>query len=131
VPETSLSRITSSPSLSPLHKPVSNPLTSQPPNTQPTPDAEEAVPIPHESPLHNVHSLGRDEGSLSLNELMDLCTSLSKKVEVKKLEQKVKTTKARRRARIVLLEDEDDVEDSSKQGRKIFAIDNEPTISLV
>ncbi|GJY69695.1 hypothetical protein Tco_0472677 [Tanacetum coccineum] len=130
------------------------PSTSQPPNTQPTPDAEEAVPMPHESPLHSVHSLGRDEGSLSLNELTDLCTSLSKKVEgleselkqtkqtystaltklilrVKKLEQKVKTTKARRRARIVLSEDEEDVEDSSKQGRKISAIDKDPTISLV
>ncbi|GKB25418.1 hypothetical protein Tco_0864819, partial [Tanacetum coccineum] len=83
-----------------------------------------------------------------------LCTSLSKKVgalenelqqtkktystaitklisRVKKLEQKVKTTKARRRARIVLSEDEEDVEDSSKQGRKISAIDKDPTISLV
>ncbi|GKD14713.1 hypothetical protein Tco_1199120 [Tanacetum coccineum] len=130
------------------------PSTSQTPNTQPTPDAEEAVPMPHESPLHNVHSLGRDEGSLSLNELTDLCTSLFKKVEgleselkqmkqeystaltklilrVKKLEQKVKTTKDRRRARIVLSEDEEDVKDSSKYGRKISAIDKDPTISLV
>ncbi|GJU03831.1 putative ribonuclease H-like domain-containing protein [Tanacetum coccineum] len=153
-PETSPSRITSSPSLSPQHTPVSTPSTSQPPNTQPTPTAEEAVPMPHESPLHSVHSLGRDEGSVSLNELTDLCTSLSKKVgalenelqqtkktystaitklilRVKKLEQKVKTTKARRRARIVLSEDEEDVEDSSKQGRKISAIDKDPTISLV
>ncbi|GKF40103.1 hypothetical protein Tco_0120164, partial [Tanacetum coccineum] len=47
---------------------------------------------------------------------------------VKKLEQKVKTTKAQRRARIVLLED---VKDSSKQGRKISTIDTNPTISLV
>ncbi|GKC27631.1 hypothetical protein Tco_1034925 [Tanacetum coccineum] len=85
--------------------------------------------------------------------MTDLCTFLSKKVEgleselkqtkqtystaltklilrVKKLEQKVKTAKARRRARIVLSEDEDDVEDSSKQGRKISAVDKDPTISL-
>ncbi|GKB94603.1 hypothetical protein Tco_0980740 [Tanacetum coccineum] len=55
------------------------PSTSQPPNSQPTPDPEEAVPMPHESPLYSVHLLGRDEGSLSLNELTDLCTSLSKK----------------------------------------------------
>ncbi|GJT68003.1 hypothetical protein Tco_1019483 [Tanacetum coccineum] len=61
-PETSPSRITSSPSLSPQHTPVSTLSTSQPPNTQPTPNAEEAVPMPHESPLHSVHSLGRDEG---------------------------------------------------------------------
>ncbi|GKB71523.1 hypothetical protein Tco_0932935 [Tanacetum coccineum] len=45
-PETSPSRITSSPSLSPQHTPVSTPSTSQPPNTQPTPDAEEAVLMP-------------------------------------------------------------------------------------
>ncbi|GJR69799.1 hypothetical protein Tco_0015864 [Tanacetum coccineum] len=136
-PETSPSRITSSPSLSPQHTPVSTPSTSQSPNTQPTPTAEEAIPMPHESPLYSVHSLGLDEGSVSLNELTDLCTSLSKKIgalenelqqtkktystaitklilRVKKLEQKVKTTKARRRARIVLSEDEVDVEDSSK-----------------
>ncbi|GKD43596.1 hypothetical protein Tco_1268241 [Tanacetum coccineum] len=80
-PETSPSRITSSPSLSPqTHTPVSTPSTLQPPNTQPTPDAEEAIPMPYESPLHSVHSLGRDEDSLSLNELTDLCTSLSNKV---------------------------------------------------
>ncbi|GJR32300.1 hypothetical protein Tco_1108532 [Tanacetum coccineum] len=85
-PETSPSRITSSPSLSPqTHTPVSTPSTSQPPNTQPTPDVEEAIPMPHESPLHSVHSHGRDEGNLSLNELTDLCTSLSKKVEVEQL----------------------------------------------
>ncbi|GKE75611.1 hypothetical protein Tco_1537652, partial [Tanacetum coccineum] len=40
---------------------------------------EEAAPMPHESPLQSVHSLRRDEGSLSLNELTDLCTSLYKK----------------------------------------------------
>ncbi|GJW94034.1 hypothetical protein Tco_0173706 [Tanacetum coccineum] len=153
-PETSPSRITSSPSLSPQHTPVSTPSTSQPPNTQPTPDAEEAVLMPHESPLHSVHSLGRDEGSLSLNELTDLCTSLSKKVEgleselkqtkqtystaltklilrVKKLEQIVKASKSRRRARVVESDDEEDLEDPSKQGRKITEIDQDPSISLV
>ncbi|GKF54718.1 hypothetical protein Tco_0165058 [Tanacetum coccineum] len=78
-PETSPSRITSSPPLLPQHIPTSTLSTSQPPNTQPTPDAEEAVPMPHESPLYSFHSLGHDEGSLSLNELMDLSTSLSNK----------------------------------------------------
>ncbi|GJX58935.1 hypothetical protein Tco_0290325 [Tanacetum coccineum] len=39
----------------------------------------EAAPMTHESPFQSVHSLGRDEGSLSLHELTDLCTSLSKK----------------------------------------------------
>ncbi|GJY03393.1 hypothetical protein Tco_0369333 [Tanacetum coccineum] len=50
---------------------------------------------------------------------------------VKKLEKKVKTNKARRRARIVISEDEVPKEDSSKQGRKISKIDKDPTISLV
>ncbi|GKC42887.1 hypothetical protein Tco_1060609, partial [Tanacetum coccineum] len=82
-------------------------------NTQPTPDAEEAAPTPHESPLHIVHSLGHDEGSLSLTELRVLYTNLSNK-RVKKLEKTIKTSKARRRAKIVVSEDEDASEDSSK-----------------
>nr|GEW38071.1 hypothetical protein [Tanacetum cinerariifolium] len=152
--------ITSSPSLSPevslspQHSPISTSSSSQPPNTQPTPDAEGAAPLPHESPLHCVHSLRREDGSLSLNELTDLCTSLSKKVEVlesnlkktkqiysfaftnlilrvKKLEKQVKPTIVRRRARIVISEEEDAVEDSSKQGRKIYELDQDPNISLI
>ncbi|GJU24807.1 hypothetical protein Tco_1163428 [Tanacetum coccineum] len=98
-------------------------------------DEEEPTSLPHELPLQSVHSLGRDEGSVSLNELTDLCTSLSKKVKgleselkqtkqtystaltklilrVKKLEKIVKITKARRRARIVVSEGEDAPEDS-------------------
>ncbi|GJY49926.1 hypothetical protein Tco_0439882 [Tanacetum coccineum] len=67
------------------HTPTSGPSTSQPPSTPPsiqtTPVAEEAAPIPYDSPLSRVHSLRSDEGSLSLNELTVLCTSLSKKVE--------------------------------------------------
>ncbi|GKF20065.1 hypothetical protein Tco_0068703 [Tanacetum coccineum] len=59
-------------------------------------------------------------------------TALTKLIlRVKKLEKTVKTGKARRRARIVLSEDEDAAEDSSKQGRKISYIDTDPTISLV
>ncbi|GJS43226.1 hypothetical protein Tco_0568269 [Tanacetum coccineum] len=50
---------------------------------------------------------------------------------VKKLEKKVKSNKARRRARIVFSEDEDVEEDSSKQRRKISKIDKHATISLV
>ncbi|GJZ34650.1 putative ribonuclease H-like domain-containing protein [Tanacetum coccineum] len=109
---------------------------------------------PHDSPLPRVHTLRSDEGSLQQNELMDLVTKLTDRVEVlendtqqtkkvysspltklilrvKKLEKKVKTNKARRRARIVISKDEDAKEDSSKQGRKIFEIDKDPTISLV
>ncbi|GKA19663.1 hypothetical protein Tco_0699578 [Tanacetum coccineum] len=96
------------------------------------------VPSPNESPLHVVHSHGSDEGSLKLIELMNLVTKLSERIgvleddlkrtkqtysaaftklilRIKKLESKVKTGKARKRARVVLSEDEED--DSSKQGR--------------
>ncbi|GJZ96916.1 hypothetical protein Tco_0669250 [Tanacetum coccineum] len=59
-------------------------------------------------------------------------SSLTKLIlRVKKLEKKVKTNKARRRTRIVISEDKDAEEDSSKQGRKISKIDKDPTISLV
>ncbi|GKE00265.1 hypothetical protein Tco_1388248 [Tanacetum coccineum] len=53
--------------------------------------AEEAAPRPYDSPLPRVHSLGSEEGRLSLNELMVLCTSLYKKVE--SLESELKQTK--------------------------------------
>ncbi|GJT23135.1 hypothetical protein Tco_0893072 [Tanacetum coccineum] len=91
---------------------------------------------------------------LSLNELTVLCTSLSKKVKsleselhqtkqtystaftklikrVKKLEHTIKTSRARRSFKVVLSDDEEEAEDPSKQGNKIFDIDKDPTISLV
>nr|GEU47394.1 hypothetical protein [Tanacetum cinerariifolium] len=43
----------------------------------------------------------------------------------------VKSTKARRRAKIIVSDDEDAAEDTLKQGRKIDAIDQDPDISLV
>ncbi|GJZ36051.1 putative ribonuclease H-like domain-containing protein [Tanacetum coccineum] len=131
-PSSSPSRITSSPSLS------SEPSTEPTFEPQPSPDAEYHVPTPNESPLHVVHSHGSDEGSLKLNELTNLVTKLSERIgvleddlkktkqtyssaftklilRIKKLETTVKTGKARKRARVVLSEDEED--DSSKQGR--------------
>ncbi|GKC43164.1 hypothetical protein Tco_1060886 [Tanacetum coccineum] len=101
-----------------------------------------------------INTLGSDEGSMKLQELMVLCTTLSKKVEnlkadlkqtkqiygaaytklikkVKKLEKTVKSSHARRKARIVVSDDEENLEDSSKQERKISAIDQDPTVSLV
>ncbi|GJX99237.1 hypothetical protein Tco_0356256 [Tanacetum coccineum] len=140
------------------HTPISAPSTSQPPTSSPsmqtTHVAEEAATMPHDSPLPRVHSLGSDEGSMTLNELTVLCTTLSKKVEtlesdlkqtkltygaaytklimkVKKLEHKVKSSKARRRVRLVVSEDEDELEDPSKQGRKIAQIDEDEGITLV
>ncbi|GJZ46710.1 hypothetical protein Tco_0594306 [Tanacetum coccineum] len=109
--------------------------------------------MPHDSPLLRVNTLRSDEGGMKIEELMVFCTNLSRKVEslesdlkqtkqvygaaytklikkVKKLEKAAKSSQARRRARIVVFDDEDDLEDSSKQGRKIDEIDQDPNISL-
>ncbi|GKA79177.1 hypothetical protein Tco_0785773 [Tanacetum coccineum] len=52
----------------------------------------ERVPtLPCDLPLPRVHTLGSDEGSMTLQELMVLCTTLSKKVE--SLEADLKQTK--------------------------------------
>ncbi|GJQ95727.1 hypothetical protein Tco_0006866 [Tanacetum coccineum] len=120
---------------------VSFPSPTQP--TQPSPKIEQHIPTPHDSPLHVVHSHGSDEGSLKLIELTNLVTKLSERIgvleddlkktkltysaavtklilRVKKLEAQVKAGKARKGARVVLSEDDEDVEDdSSKQGRKL------------
>ncbi|GKB44765.1 hypothetical protein Tco_0889707 [Tanacetum coccineum] len=95
--------------------------------------------MPHDSPLLRVHTLGSDEGKMQHNKLMDLVTKLSdiivaletdlrqtKKVygaaytklikKVKKLERAAKSSQSRRRANIMFSNDEDDAEDSSKQG---------------
>ncbi|GKF51659.1 hypothetical protein Tco_0148126, partial [Tanacetum coccineum] len=113
------------------HTPTRAPSTLQPPTSSPsmttTHVAEEAALMPYDSPLLRVHSLGSDEGSLKLNELTVLCTSLSMKGEslesdlkqtkqtygVKKLEHKVKSIKARRKVRFVVSDDEDDLEGPS------------------
>ncbi|GJX09778.1 hypothetical protein Tco_0199637 [Tanacetum coccineum] len=169
-PSISPSRITSSPSYSPSHSPLPSPLPNlsfenspehttvaptqpsptqpsptqpsptQPSPTHPSPRAEHHFPIPHNSPLHAVHSHGSDEGSLKLNELTNLVTKLADRIgvleddlrktkktysfaftklilRVKKLEARVKIGKARKRAKVVLSEDDED--DSSKQGRKL------------
>ncbi|GJZ52733.1 hypothetical protein Tco_0607618 [Tanacetum coccineum] len=143
-PESSPSRITSSPSLSlKTHciKPH-QPQSSLHPN-QTTPVIGEAALIPYESPLQSVYSLGGDEDSLSRNELTNLFTLLSKKVEsleselkqtkqtynadltklikrVKKLEKTIKTSQARRRAKVVISDDEEVEEDPSNQERSLI-----------
>ncbi|GJR95640.1 hypothetical protein Tco_0267814 [Tanacetum coccineum] len=114
---------------------------------------EEAATMSHDSPLLRVHSLGSDEGSMTLHELTILYTTLSKKVEsleselkqtkltygaaysklimkLKKLENIIKSSKARRRVRLVVSEDEDDLEDPSKQGRKIAQLDKMRTAEI-
>ncbi|GKB23604.1 hypothetical protein Tco_0863005, partial [Tanacetum coccineum] len=116
---------------------------TQPSPTQPSPRAEHHFPTSHDSPLYVVHLHGSDEGSLKLNELTNLVTKLSDRIgvleddlrktkktynsaftklilRVKKLKARVKIGKSRKRAKIVLSEDDADVQDdSSKQGRKL------------
>ncbi|GKF35023.1 hypothetical protein Tco_0108223 [Tanacetum coccineum] len=110
--------------------------------------------MPRDLPLLRVNTLGSDEGSRTLQELMVFYTKFSKKVEsletdlkqtkltygatytklikkVKKLENKIKSNQARRRTGIIVSDDEQDLEDPSKQGRMIVEIDQGPTISLV
>ncbi|GKG06112.1 hypothetical protein Tco_0326198, partial [Tanacetum coccineum] len=95
--------------------------------------------MPHDSPLPRVHTFGSDEGRLE-NELMELVTKLSDRVDVldndlkhtkitygaaftklikkvKTLEKTVKSSKARKRAHIVVSDDKED--DSFNQGRKL------------
>ncbi|GJZ53926.1 hypothetical protein Tco_0608811 [Tanacetum coccineum] len=105
------------------HTPTSAPSTSQPPTSSPSMQTTHAAPMPHDSPIPRVYLLGSDEGSLTLNELTVL---------LKKLEKTVKTSQARRRAKIVVSNDEEDEEDSSKQGRSLIEdMDLDAGISLV
>nr|GEU61153.1 hypothetical protein [Tanacetum cinerariifolium] len=52
---------------------------------------DKTLTIPHDSPLLRVNTIGSDEGSMTQQELMVFCTTLSKKVE--SLEIDVKQTK--------------------------------------
>ncbi|GJS29638.1 putative ribonuclease H-like domain-containing protein [Tanacetum coccineum] len=117
-------------------------------------DSDGISTLPISNFFEQLALIGSDEGSMTLNELTVLCTTLSKKVEtlesdlkqtkltygaaytklimkVKKLEHIVKSSKARRRVRLVVSEDEDELEDPSKQGRKIAQIDEDEGFSLV
>ncbi|GKA72050.1 hypothetical protein Tco_0778266 [Tanacetum coccineum] len=108
----------------------------------------------YDSPLLRVHTVGSDKGSMTLQELMVLYTTLSKKVEsleadlkqtkkvyaaaytklikkVKNLEKTIKSNQARRRAKIMVSDDDEDFEDSSKQGRMIEEIDQDAGVTLV
>ncbi|GJW42066.1 putative ribonuclease H-like domain-containing protein [Tanacetum coccineum] len=97
-PLPSPSRITSSPSSTPLSSPEPTPAHTPSP-TQPNNllnahyatfthttspninlEIEHHLPTPHDSPLHAVYSHGSDEGSLKLQELMNLITTLSDRI---------------------------------------------------
>ncbi|GJX32090.1 hypothetical protein Tco_0241945 [Tanacetum coccineum] len=142
---TSPLRITSSPSLSSqTHQPSPSP---QPMDT--THETEEPDLMPHDSPLHGVHSLRRDEGSMQHTELFELVTKLTDGIKVlekdlqqtkktystaftklvfrvKKLEKQVKSSKARKMARI------EDVETQEKNSTdtKVLLEEETPTVLI-
>ncbi|GJZ02167.1 putative ribonuclease H-like domain-containing protein [Tanacetum coccineum] len=97
--------------------PEPSPTQPSPPHPSPTqfsptqPGTEYHPPTPHDSPLHAVHSHGSEEGSLKLQELMNLINTLL-------TEAQIKVGKARRHSRFVLSDTEVAEDDSSKQGRK-------------
>ncbi|GJS78212.1 hypothetical protein Tco_0728093 [Tanacetum coccineum] len=98
---------------SPTQPSPTQPSPTQPSPTQPSPTqpgTEHHLPTPHDSPLHAVHSHGSDEGSLKLQELMNLVTTLSDRIGV--LEADLMKTKK-------TYNDEVFEDDSSKQGRKL------------
>ncbi|GJT36348.1 hypothetical protein Tco_0926767 [Tanacetum coccineum] len=78
------------------------------------------VPItPHDSPLLGGYTPGSHEGRLKLQELMIMCTKLSKQVldlEKEKAAQAVEILRLKKR--VESLDDDLDEEDASKQGRK-------------
>ncbi|GJR88921.1 hypothetical protein Tco_0212932, partial [Tanacetum coccineum] len=132
------------------HTPITTPSTSQPPLSSPS-----RVPTPpHDSPLPRGHTPGSDEGRMQQTELMDLVIKLSGKVlaletdlqqikkvystavtkliiKVKRLEKIVKSSKARRRAKIIVSDDEKVLDVSSKQRRMIDDIDQDAGFTLV
>ncbi|GJS65502.1 hypothetical protein Tco_0680066 [Tanacetum coccineum] len=106
--------------------------------------------MPHDLPLPRGHTFGSDEGRMQQNELMDLVTKLSDRCEaletdlrktnkfyggaftrlikkVKKLEKIVKLSQARKRSRVVISDDEEELEDPSKQGRSMIEEINQDT----
>ncbi|GKD34186.1 hypothetical protein Tco_1249695, partial [Tanacetum coccineum] len=106
------------------HIPITTPSTSQPPLSSPF-----RVPTPpHDSPLPGVASLEQD-----LKHTKKVYSNAYTKLimSVKKLEHKVKSRQLRRRARVVISDSEEDLEDPSKQGRRIAKIDQNPFISLL
>nr|GEY51288.1 hypothetical protein [Tanacetum cinerariifolium] len=146
----------SSPSKSFIIQETEVPQPSSPIHTHVADEAASTDPsMPHDSPLLKFNTLRSDEGSITLQELTVLCTTLSQKVEsleadltqtkkvygvantkliikVKRLEMTVKTGKARRKTHIVVSEDEEEFEDPSKQGRSMIEeINQDAEVTLV
>ncbi|GJW85629.1 putative ribonuclease H-like domain-containing protein [Tanacetum coccineum] len=81
--------------------PQPSPIQPSPTQLSPTqPGSEYHPPTPHDSPLHAVHSHGSDEGSLKLQELMNLINTLSDRIGV--LEADVTKTKENHTVLLIL-----------------------------
>ncbi|GKB31755.1 hypothetical protein Tco_0871156 [Tanacetum coccineum] len=121
------------------HTPTSAPPTSQPPilsTSKRLTRHESVVPQPRSPTQTNVAdeaaSTGvdvRHEGAFTTITSLDAGQDSDR--VVKKLEKTIKTRQARRKAKIVVSDEEEDLEDPSKQGRKIAEIDEDLDISLV
>ncbi|GJS77710.1 hypothetical protein Tco_0727591 [Tanacetum coccineum] len=87
--------------------------------------------LPHDSPLLIVNTLGSDEGNLKQTKQVYGAAYTKLIMKVKKLEKTVKTSHSRRRAKIVVSDNEEASEDSSKQGRMREKIDQDVGVNLV
>ncbi|GKA74041.1 hypothetical protein Tco_0780343 [Tanacetum coccineum] len=115
---------------------------------------ERASKLSYDSPLRGGNTPRSDEDSMTLQELTALFTKLSNRIlaletdlrqtkkvygtaytkliiKVKKLEKTIKTSQARRRAKIMVSDDDMASKDSSKQGRMIEEIDQDVGVTLV
>nr|GEV56780.1 hypothetical protein [Tanacetum cinerariifolium] len=85
--------------------------------------------MPYDLPLPKVHILRSDEGRMQHNELMDPVTKLTDRVLA--LEKDLQQTKKDYSTTVTKLIMKDVAQDTSKQWKKIDAIDQDPNISLV
>ncbi|GJZ29536.1 hypothetical protein Tco_0574183 [Tanacetum coccineum] len=125
------------------HEPTTEPITTtSSPHPQETQIPQTTSSMPHDSPLPGGYTPGSVEGSMQLKELTNLCTKLVARVtsletelkktkevhgkaltklvkKVKRLEDKLKSTNERKKAKMVISDEEEELvsEDSSKQGR--------------
>nr|GEW83527.1 uncharacterized mitochondrial protein AtMg00810-like [Tanacetum cinerariifolium] len=127
-----------------------HPSEPQPPPFTAQPTHEDPIPI-----IASFSHQNTQTPSITLKELTVICTTLSQKVEsleanlkqtkqvygaiytkliikVKELEKIVKTSKARRKAKIVVSDDEEEFNDPSKQGRSMIEeINQDIEVTLV
>ncbi|GJR25532.1 hypothetical protein Tco_1101764 [Tanacetum coccineum] len=108
-----------SPQPSPIH-----PSHTQLSPTQP--GSEYHPPTPHDSPLHAVHSHGSDEGSLKLQELMNLINTLSVQGGILKLVKMILPTGGGKFSNEGIQDDEG-VHEKASNDTEIFVQEVTPT----